>query len=392
MVKKIKYILTILLLGSAGLIAGHGAGSANDAPTRPVRVLVLKEAQSLELTVQGTYSLIDEEHPGILEDKAPALKSKVYATPKGIWINGQEYSTRRLAIEPDRDASVAINNRRFRGRVTIMVGANNTVSVINVVDLEQYIKGVLYHEVSHRWPLEAIKAQAVATRSYAVYSMQQKEGKDFDVTNDIYSQVYGGKNSERFRTNLAVNGTKGLVLVYQRKVLPAFFHATCAGMTEDAAEVWNVKMAPLKSVECPYCQTSPHLRWKRNFRLKDIQNKLSASGHKIGLIKDIVVVERNGSDRIKTLKITGRAGESINIAGKDFRNILGPNDIRSNNYEVVMKGWYVDFYGRGWGHGVGLCQWGAYGMAQQQFDFKAILNHYYPHTELMDLDKLNLKL
>jgi stage II sporulation protein D len=389
--EKIKYILCVLLLGGAGMTAGHWAGCAGESPTRPVRVLVLKSAKNLELTVPGTFSLIDEEHSKVLEEKAPALKSKVYATSKGIWINGREYPTRRLAIEPDRDTAIAINNRRFRGHVTIMA-SKGLLDVINVVDLEQYIKGVLYHEVSHRWPLEAIKAQAVATRSYAVYSMQQKEGKDFDVTNDIYSQVYGGKNSERFRTNLAVDGTKGQVLVYQRKVLPAFFHATCAGITEDASEVWNVKLPPLKSMDCPYCQSSPHMRWKRNFRLKDIQAKLNAAGHKIGLIKDIVIVERNASDRIKTLKITGRAGESIRIPGKDFRNIIGPNDIRSNNYEVVMKGWYVDFYGRGWGHGVGLCQWGAYGMAQQQFDFKAILNHYYPRAELTDLDKLNLKL
>jgi stage II sporulation protein D len=79
------------------------------------------------------------------------------------------------------------------------------------------------------------------------------------------------------------------------------------------------------------------------------------------------------------------------INGKDFRNIIGPNDIRSNSYEIVMEGYYVDFYGRGWGHGVGLCQWGAYGMAQKSFDYKAILSHYYPGSKLVSIDELDLK-
>jgi stage II sporulation protein D len=392
MAEKIKYIFVAALLCASVLIQGYWSQSEGDVPIRPVRVLVLKKAKNMELTVQGTSTLIDEEHPQILEDKVPGFTSRVYATSDGIWIHDKEYKTRRLALEPDREAAITLNNRRFRGHLTILAGPDRTLNVINVVDLEQYIKGVLYHEISHRWPIEAIKAQAVATRSYAVYAMQEKEGKEFDVTNDIYSQVYGGRNSERFRTSLAVDATRGQLLAYRGKVLPAFFHATCAGMTEDAVEVWNINLPPLKSVACPYCEISPHLRWKRNFRLKDIQEKLNANGYKIGLIKDITVVQRNQSDRIKLLKITGRAGEVITLSGKDFRNIIGPNDIRSNNYEVVMKGYYVDFYGRGWGHGVGLCQWGAYGMAQKEFDYKEILMHYYPGAQLIPLGELKLKL
>jgi len=392
MVKKIKYIAAMFLLTSLLFTHEHWAGSASETATRPVRVLVLRDVKSLELSVQGNFTLIDEEHPQILEDKIEGFSSSVYATEEGISIRGKVYKTRQLAIEPDRDASVAVNKRRFRGHVTISVTPRRTLSVINVVDLEQYIKGVLYHEISHRWPIEAIKAQAVATRSYAIYAMQQNERRDFDVTNDIYSQVYGGRNSERFRTGLAVDATKGQVLVYGGKVLPAFFHATCAGMTENVSEVWNLSMSPLESVVCPYCQTSPHMRWKRNFRLKDIQDKLNDKGHKMGLIKDIAVVERDKSDRIKKLRVTGRFGEALTIPGKDFRALMGPNDIRSNNYEIVMKGYYVDIYGRGWGHGVGLCQWGAFGMAQKNFDYKKILQHYYGGAKLLRIDQLNLKL
>jgi stage II sporulation protein D len=390
---KIKSILLCLLMGAAVVIGAHWAISANESTsTRQVRVLVLKDVKDMEISVQGGYALIDEEHPAILEEQPTGFTSRVYLSADGIWIHGKEYKTRKLAIEPKRDAAIQLGKRRFRGHLTILVTPQRKLNVVNVVELEQYIKGVLYHEISHRWPIEAIKAQAIATRTYAVYAMQQKEGKDYDVTNDIYSQVYGGKNSERFRTSLGVNATKGQILMFRGKVLPTFFHATCAGMTEDASEVWNIKLPPLRTVECPYCEISPHMRWKRNFRLKDIQEKLNANKHKIGAIKDIVVVQRNPSDRVKTLKITGRAGDSLVISGKDFRNAIGPNDIRSNNFEVVMKGWYVDFYGRGWGHGVGLCQWGAYGMSEQDFSFKDILKHYYPGSTLANLDELRLRL
>ena len=126
------------------------------------------------------------------------------------------------------------------------------------------------------------------------------------------------------------------------------------------------------------------MHWKRNFRLQDIQGALNKQGHKMGLIKDISVVDRDRSERISALKITGRDGKTLTIKGKDFREILGPNEIKSNNYDIQMQGYYVDFVGKGWGHGVGLCQWGARGMAMQQFNYKQILSYYYPRAELID--------
>ena len=361
-----------------------------DSSQRDIRVLVVKNVSHAALSVQGAWTLLDESSGRILQEGDRTIFTDVKALREGISFAGNIYSTRRLAIEPSRDASITVNKRRFRGHVTILATSDLKLNIINVVDLEQYIKGVLYHEISHKWPIEAIKAQAVATRSYAIYSMGQNKGKDFDVTNDIYSQVYGGRNSERYRTGIAVDETKGEVLTYNEKILPAFFHATCGGMTESASEIWNLNLPPLQGELCPYCKTSPHMRWKRNFRLKDIQTKLSNGGYRTGLIKNIEIIQRNASDRIKLLKITSRDGKSTVISGKDFRNIIGPNDIRSNTYEIVMRGYYIDFYGRGWGHGVGLCQWGALGMAQLHFDYKAILKHYYPGTRIENLDAFEI--
>jgi stage II sporulation protein D len=119
-------------------------------------------------------------------------------------------------------------------------------------------------------------------------------------------------------------------------------------------------------------------------RLKDIQDSLNAKGYNLGLIKEIQVLERNQSQRIKTLKIVTRDDKEIIISGKDFRSIVGPNRIRSNNYVIEMKGYYVDFLGKGWGHGVGLCQWGAKFMADQGYHFHQILKYYYPGVEIVN--------
>ena len=298
------------------------------------------------------------------------------------------YPSKRLTIEPSRDASIIIDQRAFRGQVTFIRTPDNHITVINDINVEDYIKGVLYHEVSNKWPMEALKAQAVAARTYALYSINSAD-KPYDMTNDIYSQVYGGRDSERYRTDLAVDYTRGQVLTYNNKIIPAYFHATCGGMTEDARELWNLPdLPPLRGVPCPFCQNSPHFHWKKNFRLRDIQDALNLHGYKVGSIKDISIVDRDRSDRIEHLKITQKNGQELIIKGKDFRDLMGPNVLMSNNYEIAPQGYYVDFIGKGWGHGVGLCQWGALGMAQQQFNYRQILAYYYPQSVLMNYHEL----
>ena len=281
--------------------------------------------------------------------------------------------------------------RRYRGAVDIIKTPEKKLLVVNTLGLEEYIQGVLYHEISHRWPLDAIMAQAVATRSYAVFQTLNNKTKEFDVYSDIYSQVYGGRTSEKYRTNLAVERTKGQVLTFQGKILPAYFHATCAGWTEDVRELWKHRnLPPLEGVRCNACFFSPHRFWRKNMQLKDIQAAINNNGHDLDAISDITVVSTDSSGRIRELKITSRRGKVVTVSGKDFRQWIGPNVIRSLKFRVVMRGYYCDFLGEGWGHGVGLCQWGAYGMARQRYDYRAILAHYYPGSALENLRTLDL--
>ncbi len=380
MFKKITLFLfaTVLLLTFDG---GFGI-----ATTNTVRVAVLRETDHFTIAIDGRYKLVDF-NTGALVDKGVRLRPTLVSMSHGkIKVGDVLYQEQRLIIEPRKDALMSVQGKHFRGSLVLINNSGETMTVVNTIELEQYIRGVLYHEVSDKWPLEAIKAQAVATRTYALYSMEKFAGRDYDMTNDVYSQVYGGRSAERYRTNLAVKRTKGEVLNYKGKIFPTFFHANSGGVTEDASELWDVDIPPLKgNVASPFSVNSPHYRWKLNCRLKDIQDKLNDLGYGLGLIKDISVMERNKSGRVRKVRITTREGSSVVVEGKVFREVLGPNVLKSNKYEIAMKGWFVDFAGYGWGHGVGMCQWGAYNMALLRYDYKKILLFYYPGAEMLTL-------
>ncbi len=381
------FLFAGIFLGTAISIAE--VSKKENLPHKMVRVAIVRDARELNLAIQGPYKFIDMDSQKVIGTGRGIIKARVRLLDKGLFMGMAVYPAKRLIIKPMKDSSIVINNHNFRGDVLLIRTPDNRITAINSIDIEDYIKGVLYHEVSNHWAMEALKAQAVATRTYALYKISSSnQQSDYDVTNDIYSQVYGGKDSERYRTGLAVERSAGQILTYQDKILPAYFHATCAGMTEDAKELWNIDIAPLRGVPCLFCQDSPHLHWKKSFRLHDIQAALNKQGYKIGLIKEISILERDRSERIRNLKIIGRDGSELTISGKDFREIVGPNDIKSNNYDISMQGYYVGFSGKGWGHGVGMCQWGARGMAEQQFNYKQILAYYYPGSQLVDYHAL----
>jgi len=384
-------LLGLLLTSTLGLA---GAIAAIDKDRSPVpeliRVAIVRDSREVDLAIHGSYRIRDLSSGLVIGKGKYLVDSKVRLLSRGFLIGLNVYPAQRLIIEPARDASIVIDERPFRGQITFIRTPDNHITVINDINVEDYIKGILYHEVSHLWPMEALKAQAVASRTYALYSLNPS--KPFDVTNDIYSQVYGGRSSERYRTDLAVEYTRGQVLTYNNQIIPAYFHATCGGMTEDAQELWHLPdIPPLRGVPCGFCVNSPHMHWKKNFQLRDIQDALNLHGYKVGIIKDISIVDRDRSERIEHLKITQKNGEELIIKGKDFRDLMGPNVLMSNNYEITMQGYYVNIIGKGWGHGVGMCQWGALGMAQQQFNYQQILSYYYPQSVLTDYHELHSK-
>lgn len=346
-----------------------------------VRVLIIQDAPSLSLKISGDYEIEDSE-TGKIFGRGRNLKTTLTSYKGGILAGEFNLDSARVLFKLGSGEAI-INGRRFRGNIQFIRKDNGHLAAVNFIGLEDYIKGVLYHEASHYWPIEALKAQAVSCRAFSVYQMQENYARPYDVTNDVYSQVYGGSTSERYRTSLAVKETEGQVLVYQNKVFPAYYHATCAGHTEDASLLWKTKIPPLKGVGCDYCRDSPHFKWHYVLSKQEIQEILSGAGYKIKNIGNISVLDRDDSGRIGKLRIYYAQQKFLDLAAKDFRNIIGPGIIRSTNFSIDLSGRDAVFEGFGWGHGVGLCQWGAYFMSKQGKDYKEILKFYYPGAEIV---------
>lgn len=349
-------------------------------PPRYIRVAIMQDASTLSLKTKGFFEITDSSEKKILF-QGKNLKATVTAYKNGMLIGAKGFSSNKVIIRTRQQDLIFIDGRAFRGKIQLIKNSNARFTAVNYIELEDYVKGILFHEVSHYWPVEALSAQAVVSRTYAIYQSMENKNKDFDLTSDVFSQVYGGRASERYRTNNAVEETKGIVLNYRGKVMPAYFHATCGGHTEDVSLVWNLDMAPLKGVVCGFCQESPHFSWHYVIDAKELEGKLSKSGYNISGINKIAVLGRDGSGRISDLSIVSEK-KALKISAKDFRGIIGPNLIRSTNFNAGIIGADIVFEGFGWGHGVGLCQWGAYFMAKQGYTFERILKYYYPGSEI----------
>jgi len=348
-----------------------------------IRVAIMQDVSSLRLRINGRYEIVDSANNASLS-KGKYLNTTVTAFKGGILLGRIKAKTPRLLIKPGALAEVIINGRKFRGNMQF-IKKDSRLLVVNYVGIDDYVKGILYHEVSHYWPHEVLKAQAVVSRTYAVYQMRKNKLKDYDVTGDIYSQVYGGKTSERYRTNRAVAETRREILTFKGEVFPAYFHASCGGHTEDSSVLWNIDTPPLAGVTCGKCGASPHFRWHRVLTLRAIAQKLKEAGYSIKGIQDIRVLGRDKSGRVVNLEISSN-NKDTKITAKDFRQTIGPNVIRSTNFKVGVVENDAVFSGLGWGHGVGFCQWGAYFMAKGGEGYETILKYYYPGSKISRVD------
>ena len=347
-----------------------------------VRVAVVKDADSAKIFIAGNFKVFDYISKAALLEEKYLPETDLTATETGFILDGKEMAANAISIEPLGGSRIYINERIFRGEIRVFK-SEKKLTVVNAVDLEEYLYGVIRNEVSTWWPMESLKAQAIAARTYALNQMNESKGKDYDVMADVSSQVYGGIFSEKWRTNRAVDETKGKVLTYNGAIFPAFFHATCGGSTFDAAYLWNIDLPPLKGVKCPWCRKSPHFYWEKWVPVRETEDKLAAAGYSVGDIIGFEAVKRDTfSGRILELKVNGTKG-SADILAKDFRRMIGADIIRSTNFKVALVGGYVSFEGLGWGHRVGLCQWGAYYMSRAGKKASEILEFYYPGSKIM---------
>ncbi|MBI5663927.1 MAG: SpoIID/LytB domain-containing protein [Nitrospirae bacterium] len=277
-----------------------------------------------------------------------------------------------------------INGHFYYGSLEVLKDKNG-LYVINNLPFEEYIEGVVAAEIGREWETEALKAQAVISRTYATFYKSFNSGNSYHITSSALHQLYKGKNEDPLITD-AVKATAGEILTYQNQPIRSFFHATCGGKTELPEEVWKESYPYLTSVDC-FGRNAPYDNWQRRFSLKEISDALG-----IGSVKEINISSFTASGRVKTLIITlqdtsGNTTREINAT--DLRKLLGFKELPSTQFSLAKTGNVIIFTGSGYGHGVGLSQWGALEMARQGKNYREILSHFYPGATLKNSGELS---
>jgi stage II sporulation protein D len=308
----------------------------------------------------------------------------ISCSQKGVKVGKYDLSL-PVRIEPSNGVIFA-NSKPYRGYL-LLKKSGSKMNVINVLYIEDYIKGVLPKEVGADWHIEVLKAQAVISRTYATSSLNTHCQQGFDLCSTTHCQVYGGLGGETKKTNQAVSETRGEVLTFKGNLAQTVFHATCGGRTEDPKYIWGWKETPiyLKGVKCGCCRNSPHARWEQSLDESFIRSRLRACNINIGEIKKIKIKGKTHAGAAKELVIVHSEGEHVMNAYK-FRTSVDAWKIKSHLLDSIKcKNGKFYFKGKGWGHKAGLCQCGAKGMAERGKKYPKILYHFYPKTKIQSI-------
>lgn len=324
-----------------------------------------------------------------------------------------QWAAATLQVQAQNRGPLILNNANSYPRELVLQAAFDpdragagTFDVINNLPMELYLPGVLDRELPSDWHPSAYEAQAIAARSYALDLCAQRRSAPYDLESTQASQVYGGmtRNPKALR---AVQRTYGLVLTYENRVLPAYYSSTCGGVGQDAAAVFPKGLAipPLQGhFHGAWCSASKYYRWGPIVRSRaELTARLAAWGrgnrHPAGgtsTIRDVSVSMFNAANRPTHFRIIDVVGRTFNLNAEQFRMacnadapglpaVYSDQQIRSSFVSVEARGDQFIFFGSGFGHGVGLCQWGAEGLAQRGYSHPAILEFYYPRAVIKKL-------
>ncbi|TGK13132.1 SpoIID/LytB domain-containing protein [Leptospira fletcheri] len=264
--------------------------------------------------------------------------------------------------------------KRYRGEILLQPDRSGSVLILNQVPLEEYLYAVVPSEVPATWPTEALKAQAICSRTYAVREMLNKKDSPYDVEATVSSQAYAGLDKENPKTTKAVRETEGVLAVYEEDPIHTFFHSNSGGRTETPDQVWGGKKIPyLESVSSRFDDAGDNFMWKDVLSHNTMDQALSSLG--VGQIQSVQVLSRTASGRVDLIEVVGSRGTS-KIKGKEFRSLLGAS-VKSLRFGIKRDHEGFLIKGMGSGHGVGLSQWGSFGMAKQNYTYTEILRHYY---------------
>jgi stage II sporulation protein D len=380
--------------GLASLAMGMGCVVASPAYAGPsIRVLLTSDIQRLEVHAEHVIWATDEQ------DLARSYRASLRIEVRGqaMLLNGVRAGGEQVTLRAgERDLKLWLPQQNGNGvslksgdeKAALQIGGfvqlvrrGKGLLIVNHVDLEEYVKGVVPAEVNSAWHPEMLKAQAVAARTYALYHHMLSASRDYDVAASIQDQVYRGRHGIDERVEQAVESTRGLVVTYQNAPIYAAFSSTAAGLTEDAVIVWSKDLPYLKGVECPFDIESPYYQWKASFKIETLEKNLRQLGFTVGTIATLTPLSHSRAGRVATLRILHSKGELI-LRGEELRKAVGYRVVPSTQFTIDSFGDEVVLSGYGAGHAVGLCQWGAKELAELGYSYTSILRYYYPGTEL----------
>ena len=351
-------------------------------------------------------------------------------------------SNQLISSKDESQRIVKVGSKQYRDYITFAKNGDK-LTTINYIELENYLCGVVPKEMpASSFEMEALKAQAVAARTYTIRNINKHSSEGANLCDSTHCQVYGGMAGEHTRTNQAVEETKGMIITYGGKPIDAVYHSNSGGYTDNSYEVWGgSQVAYLVAVKDDYSVGKNGYSWNKTFSAEDLSNRLKAKGYDVGTVVDIQIVSKTTGGRAKQVKIVGTKGEKT-ITGEQFRSAIGTTEIKStkftinkdgqygsgtsvyviggdsSNYSVNLKDVYMidgsgtlskagntvsvitkdgiqsinnssvstdikfTFNGYGYGHGLGMSQYGAQGMAQSGKKYDEILKFYYTGVEV----------
>jgi stage II sporulation protein D len=335
-----------------------------DADNHPVKILVLKTSGSV--TISSRKAMYVYRNDTLVGND----------TLSGLSLNFNPDNVKSaINVEPGNEP-VMVNGQPYRGSLIIR-RHNDGLMIINVLPIDEYLMSVVPGEIPANWDKEALRAQAVAARTFTYYHIKTSHSKfsAYDLDATVATQVYRGIIDEKPQTTEAVKDTSGQIMVYEDKPILSYFHSTCGGKTIDDRYVWEKSHLPyLQGITCGFCNDSTRYSWESKLHLAEIHAAMLKKYPAMGAIRAISFKKKD--DRVVEVLINNSRG-TIRMNGNNFRLMFSPEKIRSLYFTSKKDSDGLVLKGHGWGHGVGLCQWGARGMAMRGYSYREILSHYY---------------
>jgi stage II sporulation protein D len=337
-----KFFLFLGICTFSLLILTNSVIAAEKQPI--LRVGIFLNQTEANISGDGTFKIYNLKSNNIISEEHNKIV-KLLPHDKGIEILGKGVYSGPIKIIPvgNTKVIVIVNGQKYRYRGNIEVDIDKEyrkLNVINIIGIEEYLYGVLKKEISPRWPAEALKAQAVAARTFAIFNMNKYIDKGYNICASTNSQAYGGVNHEDLLTNRAVDETRGVIITYKGKPINAVYHSDSGGYTEDSENVWGSFLPYLRSVKSIFEEkvSPPHHIWSYSINEKDLTKKLQEQGYAVNSVISIEPVNKSEAGRIGELYFITDNNEVINMKTNDFRSLIGADLIRSTLFNIEAIG------------------------------------------------------